>query len=116
MLATEGVFVYALRADTGAVLWCNDTLNAAGLTLSDYRHIEAEAKFQAQRGGVTPGCPLGDGVLMVPNGYAPHGARLPAGHLLAAFGAEGRHGCRRPPSACQARLAGTARHPGFRAH
>ncbi len=74
MLSSEGVFAWALKADTGEVLWCNDTLNTGGLSLSDFRQMNVTAKFQGDYSGdgSSPqgALVLGDGVLVIPNGYA----------------------------------------------
>ncbi|MCX5661051.1 MAG: PQQ-binding-like beta-propeller repeat protein [Planctomycetota bacterium] len=34
--STEGVFVYALKADSGQVVWCNDTLGFANVGIVDF--------------------------------------------------------------------------------
>ena len=76
----EGVFVYALRADTGQVVWCNDTLGLSGVTIVDFPE-SADPAHQAVGGhngefaangavGANPQGPLllsGD-TLVVPNG------------------------------------------------
>ncbi|MCX5660257.1 MAG: PQQ-binding-like beta-propeller repeat protein [Planctomycetota bacterium] len=70
MWSSEGVFVYALDALTGKVIWCNDT---SGF-INGVRELHLGADFAAY--GVCPQGPLAasDDVLLVPAGKA-----LPAG-------------------------------------
>ena len=79
MWSSEGVFVYALDAATGEVIWCNDTSGIVG----DVRTLHAGADFAVY--GV---CPQGallasDDILLVPSGKSlPGGYDRQTGKLL----------------------------------
>jgi outer membrane protein assembly factor BamB len=62
MWPSEGVFIFALNAETGAEIWCNDT--------SCYDYIEYPHVPSASFGGPAPQGPLlaNDEVLLVPTG------------------------------------------------
>lgn len=73
MLNTEGVYAFALDADTGQVIWCNDTCNYSKVAFQDFLQLEqvneghqGEMAFS----GSTPQGPLalGDRALVIPNG------------------------------------------------
>lgn len=92
MWATEGIYAYALDADTGNVIWCNDTAGFAGvdyntrLNRADPEHM-VHGVHEGDYGtyGLTPQGPLAAGrdVLLVPNGYAkPAGLDRKTGRLL----------------------------------
>ncbi len=100
--ASEGVFVYALDAKTGKVLWCNDTSGYAGvdyntlLTLENrslMRHGTHDGDFGYY--GLTPQGALAitEEVLLVPNGYnSTSGIDRKSGKLLFADPQAGRGG------------------------
>ena len=68
MWPSEGVFIFALNAETGAEIWCNDT--------SCYDYIEYPHVPSASFGGPAPQGPLlaNDEVLLVPTGRGVPGA------------------------------------------
>lgn len=92
MWANEGIYVWALEAATGKVLWCNDTSGFAGV---DYNHLMNPTNaVNLEHGvhdgdfgvyGLTPQGALAANrdVLLVPNGYAmPAGFDRRTGRLL----------------------------------
>ena len=90
--ATEGVFVYALEAETGREIWCNDTADYAGVDFntllttenrSELRHGVHDGDFGFY--GLTPQGSLAvtDDVLLIPNGYnSTAGIERATGQLL----------------------------------
>ena len=92
MWANEGIYVWALDAATGKVIWCNDTSGFAGM---DYNHLMTPDNAPNLEHGVHDGdfgiyglTPQGAlaanrDVLLVPNGYAmPAGFDRRTGKLL----------------------------------
>ena len=92
MWANEGIYVWALDAATGKVIWCNDTSGFAGM---DYNHLMTPDNAPNLDHGVHDGdfgisglTPQGAlaasrDVLLVPNGYAmPAGFDRRTGKLL----------------------------------
>ena len=103
MWANEGIYVWALDAATGKVIWCNDTSGFAGV---DYNHLMNPTNAENLEHGVHDGdfgiyglTPQGAlaanrDVLLVPNGYAmPAGFDRRTGKLLFAepHAGEGGH-------------------------
>ncbi len=100
--ATEGVFVYAVDADSGAEIWCNDTADYAGL---DFNTLLTTENRAAMRHGVHDGdfgfyglTPQGalavtDETLLIPNGYnTTAGLNRKTGQLLFAEPSAGSGG------------------------
>jgi len=76
MWPSDGVFVYALRVDTGEVVWCNDT--------SCYEYLDYPHQPSSSFGGPAPQGPLllADEILVVPTGRcAPAGFDAKTGKL-----------------------------------
>ena len=106
MWSTEGVFVYALRADTGEVIWCNDTTGFSGAALVDppkppqgkpqtYSGHAGEFAANGQTGSNPQGALLlGANVLLIPNGNAlPTFIERATGALSRAQPSQARAGC-----------------------
>ncbi len=74
MVNTEGVAIFALRADTGAVIWCNDTCNYSHVAFQDFLaldQVNAGHQGEMSFSGSTPQGPLalGGKRLVIPNGH-----------------------------------------------
>ena len=92
MWATEGIFVFALDAKSGQVIWCNDTCGYAGVdynklltpeNVGEMRHGVHDGDFGVY--GLTPQGALAvtQDVLLIPNGYnSPAGLDRKTGRLL----------------------------------
>ncbi|MCX5658414.1 MAG: PQQ-binding-like beta-propeller repeat protein, partial [Planctomycetota bacterium] len=71
---SEGVFVYALKAETGEVIWCRDTSGVGGMGMTDFVGMGINPQHQGEFGisGANPQGPMvaNERVLIVPNGFA----------------------------------------------
>ncbi len=71
---TEGVFVYALEADTGRVIWCNDRIGYGSMGLTDFVGLGINGQHQGEFGmsGASPQGPMAadDRVLVIPSGFS----------------------------------------------
>ena len=100
--ATEGVFAYAVDAETGKLLWCNDTGGYAGVNYNtlltvENRHGLRHGVHDGDFGfyGLTPQGALAvtKDVLLIPNGYnSTAGMDRKTGKLLFAEPKAGRGG------------------------
>lgn len=74
MWSMEGVFVYALNAETGKVIWCRDTLGFGGIGMADFIGMGVNGHHQGEygAGGSNPQGPLvlGGETLFMPCGFA----------------------------------------------